>query len=117
MESLIKQGQDNLRCELTDSEVLAYGRQQAKALSDVGKAEDELKAFQTAHKNRIASLEANINDLSERIRNGYEFRFVDTEIVTDYNNDLVNFIRKDTGEIYKSRPLNKEERQIKLEAD
>lgn len=115
MNPSVKKAQDNLRCELTDEELLEYGRAQAKALSDLGKAEDELAAYKTAHKNKVAVLEANIHDISEKIRNGYEFRFVPTEIHTDYEEEIVQFVRMDTGEIYKTRPLNQEERQFKLE--
>jgi uncharacterized FlaG/YvyC family protein len=100
---------------LTDAEVLEYGKRQARALSDMEAAMDELRSFQTEIKNRCAKIQADINSLSERIRNGYEFRYVETTIKTDYANALVSFVRDDTGEIFSQRPLNKEERQFILD--
>ena len=115
MESKIVDGRDNLKCILTDAELLDYARKQAQALSDTKKAEDDLKSFQTAIKNKIAVFEATINDVSEKIRSGYEFRFVDTMVETNYDAGFVRFVRLDTGEIYSQRPLNTEERQFILE--
>lgn len=117
MENLQKKGQDNLRCNLTDQELLDYGKRQAQLLSDRTKADDELDAFKTGIKNRLAVIDAEVNGLSEKIRNGYEFRFVPTTIVTDWEADLVRFRRDDTKEQYQARPLNAEERQMKLDLE
>ena len=111
----VEHGQDNLRCELTDHEVLDYGKRQARLLSDRDRVADELKAFSTESKNKTAVIEAEINTLSERIRNGYEFRFVPTTITTDWEAELVSFTRDDTGKVYRQRPLNAEERQLVLD--
>ena len=111
----VEHGQDNLKCILTERELVEYGRRQATALSDMNKAADELKAFQTGIKNRMAELEAIINSLSEKLRSGYEFRFVAITIITDYEAGLVKFVLDDTGEVYNQRPLNTEERQFILD--
>jgi cellobiose-specific phosphotransferase system component IIB len=115
----IETSQDNLRCVLKDSELLELGRQQARALSDIEAAEEELKSFSTGIKNRVALSEATIKSVSKKIREGYEFRYVATTVTTDYAAGLVTFVRNDTGETYSQRPLNNEERQFKmdLEAD
>jgi len=115
MKPKVELGQDNLKCILKDSELLEYGRQQARALSDIDRAEDELKTFTTSIKNRIAVCEATIKAISEKIRNGYEFRFVSISIMTDYDAGLVTFRRADTDEIFSQRPLNAEERQFVLD--
>jgi len=115
MENKTDKGQDNLRCNLTDEELLAYGKRQAQLLSDRAKADDELDAFKSGIKNRLAVIDGEVNGISEKIRNGYEFRFVPTTIVTDWGADLVRFFRDDTGVEYSTRPLNAEQRQLKLE--
>lgn len=107
-------GQDNLKCILTDEEVLNYGKKQAKTLSDLQREDEELASFKTAYKNKVTMLQSTVNILSEKIRNGYEFRMVETEIHTDFDNNMVRFYRKDTGECYATRTLNAEERQQKL---
>jgi uncharacterized FlaG/YvyC family protein len=115
MNPIIKEGQDNLRCELTDAEKIEYGGIVSQSLLNRLTAEDELKSFQTASKNKMTILDATIKSISEKIRNGYEFRYVEIEIETNFTECLVKFIRKDTGEIYKQRPLNSEERQLMME--
>ena len=110
-----RKGQDNLKCMLTDDELLEYGKLQARYLNDIQVAEDELATYKTAHKNKVTAIQANVNILGNRIRNGYEHRMVDTEIHVDYENDIVKFYRMDTGENYGSRRLNAEEKQHKLD--
>jgi len=115
METKTEKGQDNLRCVLTDEELLVYGKRQAQLLSDRAKAEDELDAFKSGIKNRLAIVDAEVNSLSERIRNGYEFRFVPITIITDWDKETVKRVRDDTGEIYGGRVLNADERQAKMD--
>ncbi len=108
----VDHGQDNLKCILTDQELLELGRQQARALSDIEAADEELKSFSTGIKNRIALSEAAVKGFSKKIREGYEFRYVPTTVTTDYEAGLVTFVRDDTSEVISQRPLNSGERQF-----
>ncbi len=111
------EGQDNLKCVLTDKETLDYGKRQARLFHDLQTLSDEGVSFTADLKGRKATVEAELNVISERIRNGYEHRFVQTEIVTDWEAGLVRFVRRDTGETYAQRPLNTEERQTKMDLE
>lgn len=107
--------QENLKCVLTQEDLVKLGQTQATALQEQSKNDDDFRTMQTAYKNKQAVLTATIKDVSERIRNGYEFRYAAVTITTDYENDLVSFIRDDTGELYSQRSLNTAERQFKLD--
>ncbi len=76
---------------------------------------DELKAFATAIKDKKTVSEAAIKAVSEKICNGYGFRFVPATITTGYDSGLVTFCSDDTGEVYHQRPLNTEERQFVMD--
>ncbi|MDD4987016.1 MAG: hypothetical protein PHQ43_14850 [Dehalococcoidales bacterium] len=117
MNPKVEQSQDNLRCDLTDAELLDLGRLQARALSTKDQIQAEFETFKTSVKNRMAEQDALIGQVSEKIRNGYEFRYVPTTITTDFDANIVRFTRTDTGECYRQRPLNAEERQLKLEME
>lgn len=113
----VEQLQENLRYTLQESDIAKLGTEQARALAEIDRAEEELKAFSTDIKSRIAHAEATVKGVSEKIRNGYEFRYIPVTITTDYENNLVTYQRDDTGEIYHSRPLNSQERQFKMDLE
>jgi hypothetical protein len=115
----VKHQQENLQCTLTEAEIAELGRQQARAHSDIEAAEEALKSFSTGIKNKVALAQAVIKSASKKIREGYEWRFVDVTITTDYEGNVVSCTRDDTGVLYHQRPLNTTERQfaMDLEAD
>lgn len=115
LEPLVDHEQDNLRCELSNDELLELGKRQAQLLQDLKCIEDDAKSFQTETKNKVAVKEAEINKISEQIRNGYIFRFVQIERTTDYEFEKVTYKRLDTGEVYHERPLRADERQFALD--
>lgn len=112
-----EKGQDNLKCTLTDEETLAYGKRQAQLLHDTKTLEDETVAFKSAMKGRMDVLDAELNLISERIRSGYEHRFVEVEILKDWEAGMVYWKRLDTGETYTQRPMDTDERQTKLDLE
>jgi predicted transcriptional regulator len=105
---------ESLKVTLTIEERAAYGEQQAKALEELRALEDRLAQVKTQIKGQQTELDARINRISETIRNGYEYREVEVETVKDYDLAIAKFYRKDTGEMYRTRPLTKEERQGEL---
>jgi hypothetical protein len=96
-------------------EKLAYSKQLGESLSKKSRAEDSLKSFQIQAKSDIASLEANINSLADKINTGREYRPVDCEIRYDYKAKERHAVRMDTGEIAISCPITEEELQEKID--
>lgn len=88
-----------LECILTDAEKLKYGAEMAELHYKKSRAEDQLKSIQSAIKADIAAHEAKINDLSQKISTGREYREVQCAIVYDWDRKVKSSIRNDTGEI------------------
>ena len=73
-----------------------------------------LKSAQTQIKSEIAKHEADVTSLAEKIRSGFEMRYVECEETKDFLSGTFTVTRKDTGEIVTERPLTSEERQTSL---
>lgn len=102
---------ESLKVTLTIDEKANYGEQQAKALQELRQLDDRLEEVKGQIKGQQKELEARVNRISETIRNGYEYREVEVEKQLDLEAGIAKFYRIDTGEIYRTRPLSKEERQ------
>jgi hypothetical protein len=77
----------------------------------------EIESFQDrikSHKLTIKDIESTVSDIAVRWRRGFEDRPTKVIKSIDYDMDLVTFTRIDTGEVYQSRKLNKDERQQAL---
>jgi sialic acid synthase SpsE len=111
----VEHQQENLKCVLTQEDLVKLGQTQAAALQEQSKNDDDFRTMQTAYKNKQATLTATIKEVSEKIRNGYEFRFIPVTVTTDYEGNLVSFTRDDTGVLYSQRILNTAEKQFKMD--
>ena len=100
-----------LDCDLTDKEVLAYGRELASVNQEVAAEEDLQNSLKQELKARIAGLEARRTEVSAKVNRGKEVREVRIEVQADFKAGMATEIRTDTGEIYRERPLRDEEKQ------
>jgi len=100
-----------LDCELTDKEILAYGRELASVNQEVAAEEDRQNSLKQELKARIAGLEARRTEISAKVNRGKELREVQIEVLADFKIDMATEVRTDTGEIYRERPLRDEEKQ------
>lgn len=102
-----------LKVELTEEELKDQAQIMAKAIAEVETAESEKKAVTSQFKARIDEQTAVARSAGKMLQNGYDYRSVECEIIMDDNFRTV--VRTDTGEIVESRPLNAEERQLRIE--
>jgi len=100
-----------LDCELTDKEILAYGRELASVNQEVADEEDRQNSLKQELKARIAGLEARRTEISAKVNRGKELREVQIEVLADFKLDMATEVRTDTGEIYRERPLRDEEKR------
>lgn len=105
---------ESLKCILTEEEKLEAGMQLAMANAGVTEKEAEVKKFTSQAKAEIAAYDATISKLSGMIQNGYEYRKVDCEERMFPEEKRIEWIRLDTGEVYKTRPMTPDELQEKL---
>jgi len=104
-----------LPVRLTDAEVLQYGRDAARAVSDRERIESELASVKADYKGKIEEQSAIVSKLSPRIHSGIETREVECEEVRNWTKAVVTVTRWDTGETIESRPMREDEKQMEVD--
>ncbi len=98
-----------LKCNLTNDELLQCGQQLADAQQTIDDVAAELDDFKAQCKSKTATAEALAARLGKLIRQRYEHRRVECEIVKDYHNEAITIVRGDTGEIVERRDMTHDE--------
>ena len=101
----------HLDCDLTDKEVLAYGRELASVNQEVAAEEDRQNSLKQELKARIAGLEARRTEVSAKVNRGKEVREVMIEVQANFKTGMATEVRNDTGEVYRERPLRDDAKQ------
>lgn len=104
----------NLECVLTDSEVLTYSRTMAEEISRKQHMENQKASYTKQMTAEIATHEAKIAVLSEKVKNGKEWRDVECRVIYDWDNKTRAWIRNDTGEIAKTDIIPEEDLQEEM---
>ncbi len=104
-----------LECELSDAEMLALGKELARANTDLEEQEERKKEVT---KQLAADVEAARNtavSLSRRLNRGTEYRKVECREVSDIDDLMVYTYRTDTGEMVTKRVMELHERQLAMD--
>ena len=103
-----------LRCKLTDEELLERGQALARALEQRQKREADGKAFAANVKSDIEQYKKEGLRLTSHIAEKSEWRKVECDEVHDFEAGTVSVVRLDTGEVVSERRMWDEERQEDL---
>ena len=106
-----------LRCALTDEELLARGQALARALEQMQKREADGKAFAANVKSDIEQYKKEGLRLTSHIAEKSEWRPVECNEIHDFAEGTVTMVRLDTGELISERRMWDEERQDELHLD
>jgi len=101
----------NLPVILTHEELLAYSKSLAKNTQDYSQIESRMKDLAADFKAQLTKTEAEIQILSRKISNEYEYRDVTCHWEFDWNADVKKMYRDDTGECIKTDKISAMERQ------
>ncbi len=102
---------ENLKCMLTEEEVMQAGETTAKLIQDRTHLEKDKKSVMAGFKAKIEAAEAGIIDNSNKVRDKYEYRDVLCEKRHHYSDYTITVIRVDTGETVESRKMTLREKQ------
>jgi len=89
----------NLKCTLTDEEMLDISKEMSEHINKKKEAEDNLAAFKAQINSEIKGHEAHINRAAVLIQAGYEYRNILCDVKIDESANAVYWIRTDTNEI------------------
>jgi hypothetical protein len=107
-----------LRCHFTDPELLAISKSMSQAVATRAQTENDKKRMAKEFDARIASLDAEIDLASEKVRSGYECRNIACSIT--YNSPRIGMKevwRDDTGELVEVLQMQASEMQEELPLD
>lgn len=110
-----KKSKRNLRCELTDAELLASGKELAEKTSALRVLADDAKRSAADFKAKVTAAESEISVLSNRVNTGYEFRIVTcTERFDTPRVGKKKITRDDTKELIGVEDMTQSEMQREL---
>jgi hypothetical protein len=103
-----------LPVKLTDDERLNVGSDLSAAITALEEAKARKKEVTSEHNKSIKNIEARVHELNVSWQTGTVERDVACEEFEDLETGLIKKRRIDTGEILGSRPMDPEERQLKI---
>lgn len=109
-----RQDSARLKCLLTDTEKQARGKELAEAVLRKHELEQELDQTKKHYATDIKAQDAAIDRLQNIVNSGAEFREVATVITHDYLAGVILSTRVDTGEVFDTRTMTNNERQMSL---
>jgi hypothetical protein len=111
----IKTTTEYLKYTFSDDELKEKAAQLAMECKEEREIEDEKKQAMSLFKSKLDSHAANIAKLASYINNGYEYRYIECEIMFDFPlAGRKTFFRKDTGKIAKEEDMTETEMQCEL---
>ena len=103
----------SLICILTDKERREYGITLATTLGDMEAVEAQKKTEMDNYKNRLAGMQAKVDELSSKVRNGKEWRDVDCQVLYGVpDKEHKQTIRLDTGETVATEIMSETDLQL-----
>ncbi len=109
---ILKRGTEVLWVELTAAEFHAKAKELAEKQEELQLERDSQKEQKTEMKRRLELIEGARAELSRVVRKGAEEREVQIELHADDKRGVLQYVRMDTGEVFKERPLADGERQL-----
>lgn len=103
-----------LPCKISDEERIDFGRKLAQANTELTQAEMRKKEAASQFGAVIERTKAEANRIANIISTGEEYRAVECEIILDYDAGRALTFRTDIEEVTDSRPLTRDERQLRI---
>ena len=108
----LKRGTEVLWVDLTPAEFNAKAKELAEKQEELSLERESQKEQKTEMKRRVELIEQARAELSRVVRKGAEEREVQIEQHADDKRGVLQYVRMDTGEVFKERPLQDGERQL-----
>lgn len=104
-EPMVTKDSELLPVKLTEAEVTEFGRQMARRDRDLSVLETEKKFAVEEFKGKILKVTGDISDLAMKIRDGQEYRLVETETTYDLRSATSTTKRTDSGEVVRCNAM------------
>ncbi len=103
-------------CEykFTEEEKKQIAQDLAEAIIQDQEVTLQKKAAMSDFKGTLDGIASTITTASRKVKDGYEMKNMDCEVVKDFEKKKVFYIRIDNGEVAKVRPINDNDLQMNL---
>lgn len=98
-----------------EEEKAKISEEMATKLLSVQDLEEQAKSVAASFKDRIGRAQLEAKQAAKKLKDGYEMRDVECEVVRNYAFGEIRHIRTDTGECVHVKVMTQEERQMHLE--
>ena len=104
-----------IKYTFTENEKKEIAIEMAQKVANLQQAEDDKKAVASDFKSQIDGIQASVNSAATKLNNGYEMRSIKCEVVPNYDKKVWEYLRTDTGEQTKEKPMTANDLQMKLQ--
>ena len=105
-----------LQYHFTDPELLELAREQSRTIQEKGALERKKSEISKTLAGEIENKQGQIESLTERVSNGYEWRNIECVIHFDRPTPgMAQVIRTDTGDVVRERRMTAGELQLRIE--
>lgn len=101
----------------TEEEKRQIAADLANGVADIQRLDDQKKSVMSQLKSEADAKQGQVNLFAEHLRSGFEMRSIDCEVVYAYSDDVVRWIRCDTGEVAFERKMRPVDRQLTIEEE
>lgn len=99
----------------TDDEKRQIANDLANGVADIQRLDDQKKSVMSQLKSEIDAKQGQVNLSASHLRSGFEMRSMDCEVIYAFSDDVVRWVRCDTGELVYERKMLSDEKQMKLD--
>lgn len=110
----IVKAKEYLKCEFSEEERREMSMDLARNIGELKEKEAGKKEVVKSLDAELAKLEATIGSLATKVKDGYEYRNVDCDIIFNYDTKKKSFKRLDTGDVFKEQELRGDDLQVPL---
>lgn len=104
-----------LKYTFTDTEKRELAQEMANKTLLVSDLEEEKKSVAAGFTDRIKAAQLAANRAALKLKDGYEMRDIDCEVIKNAEQGLAWTVRLDTGELVQTRELTASERQMHID--
>jgi len=106
---------ETCKYQFTEAELRELADNLARKLEEKSRTEEEKKEVAAQFSAKIKTLANETNLLAVNVRNRWEYRSIECDVIYDYKKGEVKYVRLDSGEIHRTRVMTAAERQEALD--
>lgn len=103
-----------IKHHFTEDEKREIAIEMAEKVTQLKKAEDDLKAVKSEFKSKIDGFQANVNFAAPQLTNGYEMRTIECERVPEWDRKVWLYTAVDTGVVVKESDMTADDLQMQF---